>query len=213
MPRTKSTAYACCLLPLILTLALTLAASADENPEAPPADDIQSSFSLNNSGHKSWAKFASGTGNIVYLAAGTLLPLVEDGAAGKQHAIRTADALVTSTILAEGLKIVTHERRPNGGDYKSFPSGHATAAFTVATMQAHYHPNQALYWYAGATAIGVSRVALDEHHWHDVFAGAALGYFTSTYELHQHHGILLRPFIHDQGAGQATKGVAAAKQF
>ncbi|RYX86356.1 phosphatase PAP2 family protein [bacterium] len=151
-----------------------------------------------------WAKFASGTGSLVYLAAGTLLPLIEDGKEGKQHALRTADALITSTLITEALKTVTHEKRPDGSDYKSFPSGHSTAAFAVATMQAHYHPRQALFWYGGATIISASRVTLDRHYTHDVIAGAAVGFLTSQLALRQKHGLLLFPFI----AGSATQRVA-----
>ena len=33
-------------------------------------------------------------------------------------------ALVSTEIITEALKIITHKRRPNGSDYKSFPSGH-----------------------------------------------------------------------------------------
>ena len=62
-------------------------------------------------------------------------------------------------------------------------------------MQAHYHPKQALLWYGGATIIGASRVQLNRHYWHDVIAGAALGYFTTQLELHEEKGLILRPFI------------------
>lgn len=93
--------------------------------------------------------------------------------------------------------------RPDGSDSQSFPSGHATAAFTVAAMQAHYHPRQSLLWYGGATLIGASRVQLERHYWHDVIAGAALGYFTAQVELHQSKGLILRPFIE---GGEASHG-------
>ena len=159
------------------------------------------------------AKFASGTGNLIYLAAGTLLPLLEDGKDGEQHTVRTADALLTSTIITEGLKNLTHERRPNGGDYKSFPSGHATAAFAVATMESHYHPNQALLWYTGATLIAASRVTLREHHTHDVIAGAAVGYLTSRWELRNKRGLLLFPLVHGEDQRHASIGLALAKNF
>lgn len=161
----------------------------------------------------SWARFASGTGNIIFLAAGTLLPLVEDGKNGGQHSLRTADSLIVSTLITEALKTITHEKRPDGSDTKSFPSGHATAAFAVATMQAHYHPRQAILWYAGATAISASRVKLHRHYTHDVIAGAAVGYFTSKLELHEGRGLLLRPFIHSDGARNRVSGLSFDGSF
>ena len=166
-----------------------------------------------NGSDPSWAKFASGTGNLLFLGAGTLLPLVEDGKDGQQHALRTADALAVSTLLAEGLKIVTHKKRPDGSNYESFPSGHATAAFTVAAMQAHYHPRQAILWYAGATTIAASRVKLHRHYTVDVLAGAALGYATARLELGQNRGLLLRPFIHQTAPDNRVTGMSVSKSF
>ena len=160
------------------------------------------------------ARFASGTGNVIYLAAGTLFPLLEDGKEGEQHAVRTADALFTSTIVTEALKQVTRERRPDGSSRTSFPSGHATAAFAVATMESHYHPRQSLLWYSGAALISESRVQLNRHYLHDVVAGAAVGYFTARYELHSRHGLLLFPFVKGRDeSGNAVAGFALSKTF
>jgi len=66
-------------------------------------------------------------------------------------------------------------------------------------MQAQFHPSEAAFWYAGAAAIGYSRVQLRQHHWTDVFAGAALGFGTARMELSSHRGLLLYPFITDNG--------------
>lgn len=155
------------------------------------------------------AKFASGAGSALFLAAGTLLPLVDGDPQGSQRSVRVADALLTSTLLTEGLKRLTREERPDGSSHDSFPSEHATAAFAVAAMQAHYHRKQAAFWYGGAALIGASRVQLERHYWHDVLSGAALGYLTAQLELRQGRGLLLRPFVngpsrangHDQVAG------------
>lgn len=160
-----------------------------------------------------WAKFASGTGTALFLGAGTLLPLLEDGKEGKERSIRTADALIVSTLLAEGLKRVAHKKRPDGSDFESFPSGHATAAFTVATMQASYHPKQAIFWYAGATTIAASRVKLDRHYTVDVIAGAALGYAVARLELGQNRGLLLRPFIRQTAPDNRVTGLSFSQSF
>jgi len=142
------------------------------------------------------ARFASHEGNIAFLALGVLLPSIEDGGRlGRERSLRTLDALVTSAAIAQGLKWATRERRPDGSDTESFPSGHATGAFAVAAMQARWHPDRAALWYAGAALIGESRVRLRRHHTHDVIAGAALGVTTAAVERRQRRGLLLAPFI------------------
>jgi undecaprenyl-diphosphatase len=56
----------------------------------------------------------------------------------------------------------------------SFPSGHATAAFTAASVLAHTGRGDAL-WFALATVVAGSRVYVRMHHASDVIAGAVLG--------------------------------------
>ena len=159
-----------------------------------------------------WAKFASNTGNLIFLGAGTLLPLVEDGKNGDQHALRAADAVISSTLITEGLKRVFREKRPDNNERNSFPSGHATAAFAVATMQAHFHPNQAIFWYAGASAIAYSRVKLRRHYTRDILVGALVGIGTARLEIEQSHGLLLFPFIHAERKG-GSNGVGLSMNF
>ncbi len=152
----------------------------------------------------SWAQFASGKGTALFVGAATLLPLVQDGDDGTQHSLRVADSLLTSAIITEGLKRVVRKKRPDSDERNSFPSGHATAAFAVARMQAHFHPKQAFFWYAGATIIAASRVKLRRHFTEDVIAGAAVGIATSELEIRQSRGLLLFPFIN----GSARSRVA-----
>jgi membrane-associated phospholipid phosphatase len=139
--------------------------------------------------------FLSGTGNLIYLGAGVALPLLEDGKQGAQHTLRIVDATLTSELFTEGLKYAVRERRPDSTAHDSFPSGHATAAFAVATTESHFHPRQALLWYGGATLISASRVTLHHHFIHDVLAGAGIGYLTARWELSQRRGLILAPVI------------------
>ncbi len=54
----------------------------------------------------------------------------------------------------------------------SFPSGHATAAFTAVTLLRGRHRTP---WYLLAAAVASSRVYVRMHHASDVIGGAALG--------------------------------------
>jgi len=147
------------------------------------------------------AKFASGGGNLAYLALGALLPLATDGHYGTNHTLRVVDSALSSMAVTEGLKALTREKRPDSNERDSFPSGHATAAFAVATAQSVLHPKQALYWYAGATVISWSRIRLNRHHPQDVIAGAAIGYGMTTWEMSEPHGLILQPWIHNDKPG------------
>jgi membrane-associated phospholipid phosphatase len=147
------------------------------------------------------AQFGSGSGNILFLAAAVGLPLIEDGPQGRDHALRTADALGTSVLLTTGLKALTRVKRPDSNARDSFPSGHATAAFAVATTESAFHPRQAPLWFLGAALISQSRVRLRRHTEADVIAGAAVGYLTARLELSQRRGLILSPLIQPRSQG------------
>ena len=154
-----------------------------------------------DSAERNIAKAASGSGNLAYLALGSLLPLATDGRYGTNHTMRVVDSALTSTLITEGLKAITREKRPDSNEHDSFPSGHATAAFAVATAQSALHPNQAIYWYAGASLISWSRIRLNRHHPQDVVAGAVIGIGVTREEFSEHHGLILQPWIHDDKPG------------
>jgi len=74
-------------------------------------------------------------------------------------------------------KYTVKRERPNGSNNLSFPSGHASAAFTGAS---YLHHRYGFAWgapmYAIAAVISYQRVNVKDHYWTDVIAGAALGY-------------------------------------
>ncbi len=73
----------------------------------------------------------------------------------------------------------THSYRPfNKLSFdRSFPSGHAARAFTVAAVFADHYPQPVPFIaYSVASLIGLSRIYRDEHFSSDVVAGAALGF-------------------------------------
>jgi len=57
----------------------------------------------------------------------------------------------------------------------SFPSGHATSVFAVATVFAAFYPRLRWPLYALAAAIAVGRVYLERHYVSDILAGAVIG--------------------------------------
>ncbi len=88
-----------------------------------------------------------------------------------------AQAYATNFILSRGLKVATHRMRPDGSASTSFPSGHASDSFTIATIMWHYYGKKwgiPLYILAGL--VSVSRIEQGRHWPSDAAAGAALGY-------------------------------------
>lgn len=84
-------------------------------------------------------------------------------------------SVLGAQLATEGIKSLELERRPNGSDYKSFPSGHAAAAFSSAMfVHRRYGWKSAIVPYAMAGITGWGRVAADAHYWHDVLGGAAV---------------------------------------
>lgn len=102
------------------------------------------------------------------------------------------EALIALTInqsIVYTLKKILSRERPykilehlntfgiNMKDY-SFPSGHTTASFSIATTIALNIPRLSVYIYLLAIVIGISRIYLGVHYPTDVAAGIFLGVFT-----------------------------------
>ena len=120
-----------------------------------------------------------------YIAAPILLYAL-GGSHEKKAAGKMANALVTAGLLTQGLKMVVGRRRPDEsggvGDvtglslrYESFPSGHTSAAFAMATVLAVEYPKYRVPLYALAIAVGASRVLQNKHFPSDVLVGAGIG--------------------------------------
>ncbi|HEU5041705.1 MAG TPA: phosphatase PAP2 family protein, partial [Gemmatimonadales bacterium] len=104
---------------------------------------------------------------------------------------RLAASVIASTAAFETVKLVSGRTRPDAGggawDFSpfsgrgSFPSGHSTVAFALATSLSHelHSPVATVALYAAATGTAWSRV-YNERHWaSDVIFGAALGITTA----------------------------------
>ncbi len=100
-------------------------------------------------------------------------------------------ALGATESVTSVLKSTTGRTRPDKGNGKSFPSGHASAAFSYATLANRnidsIHMPQTLKpaIKAGnlllASGVGWARVEGQKHFPSDVLAGAALGHFLTAF--------------------------------
>ncbi len=100
----------------------------------------------------------------------------------------TVDTVATVGI-AYGLGKITHERRPDGSDYKSFPSDTAALGFAPAQyLWDRYGWQYGVPAYAAATFVAFSRVDARKHHWYDVTASAALAFGMSKLITTEYRG-------------------------
>jgi len=120
------------------------------------------------------------------------------------------EALIVGEIVASTLKIIIGRARPYVGtgpddfalgrglrrrDYKSFPSGHTTAAFAaaaaVSSEASRYAPGQRVLigavMYGGAAAAGISRMYNNQHWASDIIAGAGIGTLAGLKVVRFHH--------------------------
>jgi membrane-associated phospholipid phosphatase len=108
-------------------------------------------------------------------------------------------------LVTTGLKEALPERRPDGSNNKSFPSGHVGTAFAAAaTLQNRYGWQVGLPAQLVAAIVGFSRVEARKHHWYDVVAGAAIGEGSGFLLTSKRDGaVRVLPWGDAQGAGIA----------
>lgn len=94
-------------------------------------------------------------------------------------AVSDAFSIALMGSVVNTLKHTVHERRPDGSNSRSFPSGHTATAFMCATMlhkeYGHISPWISIGGYTVATATGVSRILNNKHWISDVMVGAGIG--------------------------------------
>jgi len=126
----------------------------------------------------------------------------------KQTALLGAEALAHAGLIVTVGKLITGRQRPSadhGKDswhwfpasfnqfwgtpqskYDAFPSGHAIAAWSLATVIAKQYRDCRIIpilAYAAATGVGLSRITQDAHWMSDVIFGSALGYTIGAFEV------------------------------
>lgn len=114
---------------------------------------------------------------------------------------------LTTLGTTYALKLAIDKDRPNGKSM-SFPSGHASAAFSGASfIQKRYGWQYGFPAYLAASFVGWSRVEADQHYIEDVLAGAAIG-IVSTYIFTDSYTekLAIIPFAGDQSLGLMITG-------
>lgn len=127
--------------------------------------------------------------SLVLLAAGWTLSKPNFKTAG----IDSLFAHGLAALLSNGLKHLLGRPRPkfvHSGEWQftpswtsgldSFPSGHTTASFAVATVLAKRFPGVSVLVFALAAFVGLSRVLRGSHFPTDVFGGAVLGVLSGS---------------------------------
>jgi len=129
-------------------------------------------------------KFHTNIDNYLQFApAASVYLLNASGIKGKHNFKDRTILLGMSTLLMAGtvfsLKKLTHQLRPNGSAYNSFPSGHTAAAFSGAEFMAQeyrgHSPFLRFSGYAMSTGTGVLRMYNNKHWLTDVITGAGIG--------------------------------------
>ena len=114
-----------------------------------------------------------------------------------------AEAILHSQIVTLVLKSATQRERPLdfqanrgggtgfGGGGDSFPSGHASGSFALATVFAyeygHDHRWVPFASYGLASAVAASRLSGQKHWMSDIFVGSTIGFLVGRYVYKTHH--------------------------
>jgi membrane-associated phospholipid phosphatase len=100
------------------------------------------------------------------------------------------EAQLVSVTVTQALKFAVGRTRPDG-EARSFPSGHASAAFaTASTLNHHFGRKAAIPAYAVAIYTSLSRLQANSHYASDLVAGATLGLAiarTATIDVGRQH--------------------------
>lgn len=151
---------------------------------------------------------------------GSIIGLVATGSVGliikDQKLVNTtllaSQASITGSAITTSLKYLAGRRRPysylpseearptfegpfskapDGKSFNhSFPSGHTTTSFAIATVFATEYGDKAfvpVLAYSLASIVGISRITENEHWSTDVLTGAAIGYLSGKQAVNNFH--------------------------
>ncbi|HOK54265.1 MAG TPA: phosphatase PAP2 family protein [Armatimonadota bacterium] len=143
---------------------------------------------LDSDGANTTADLFNGFGSKQMTGLFGLAYLVSNGET-KRTSGTVLEATMEAMLITEGLKYLTGRKRPResgsdpdqwfgpGTGYASFPSGHTSNAFAIATVLSEKHPKQKWLYYLLAAGVAYARVQKDAHFPSDVFIGAGIGIY------------------------------------
>ncbi len=198
----------------LLLLAGGVAATAGIH-EADP--EIQRSFQPERPMGETFDNIMKWGGHPLILGGATLTALAVSKLAHADKAALTAgtmlEALALTETLTVGMQLATRRGRPDGSNSRSFPSGHTSGAFALATVtEIYYGPWFGVPAYALAALVGVSRIDSNKHVASDVIAGALLGTLiglgTAKFHKKEFSNFFLVPT-----AGESSAGLSLVHRF
>lgn len=147
---------------------------------------------------------------------------LNDDPKARRASLLAVESLAISGAFTWTIKLTAQRQRPftgeapsswNGPSLKmadySFPSGHSTAAFSIASVLAEEYgtnPYVPPIAYGLATLTGLARIYDDKHWASDVLFGAAIGYFVgkavvSYHTVRSDTAVQILPTVSRQGFG------------
>jgi hypothetical protein len=136
------------------------------------------------------------------------------------------EAAIDSYGVTSAFKYAFGRERPLADNYQgkfwqggsSFPSEHAAAAWSIASVIAHEYPGPltTLLAYGAASAVSASRITAKQHFPSDVLIGSAIGWFVGQHVYRAHHDPELGggdwetyAESHDEGPGRRSTSIGS----
>jgi membrane-associated phospholipid phosphatase len=156
-------------------------------------------------------------GGSIYSTAGIATAFYVAGRAtgnarARETGLLAGEALIDAGVVSSVLKNISQRQRPDHDEGQgeffesghSFPSGHATSAWALATVIANEYRGRRLVQvgaYGAAAAVSMSRYSGRNHFLSDVLVGSAIGYGIGRYVFKTHHDKSLDSQEDDTAAG------------
>ena len=197
-------------------------------------EEINSAFKNNRSIYTEkfmdiFEPFGNGAYTLPGLAAFYIFGHFNENEKAKRTTLIATESFLITGLYTTVLKYSFGRHRPRTGNsstsfdafstnrnYNSFPSGHTSTAFAIATVVANEYektPYIKPISYGIATLTGLSRINYEAHWASDVFLGAALGYFTSKTLLRLHNNKKGQHFTIYPRADSRGGGIVLSKKF
>lgn len=138
-----------------------------------------------------------------YSVAGAAVALWVMGRVGGHDHLRETgllgmEAVIDTAIVTVVTKTIAQRARPDAGEIRgrfwttgsSFPSGHSSGIWSLATIVAsEYHDRRAVQIaaYGAATLVSLSRFTGQKHYLSDVLVGSAIGFGVGRYVYRARH--------------------------